>query len=162
MTIEELIAELTEKRDRAAVAAPPVAMAMADTFKDHLKGVTLRRSFAAPGQFGTPAPPGGPPAWRTGALATSVTSWPGMGGGMRASASSGPHTIYDWVQEYGATLHARRFPHMHWVNTGGEWWKKRVTLPARPYMQPALADVIADGSLQRNAVAAFEAVIGPW
>ena len=162
MTIDELIAILEEKRDRGAVAAPPVALAMADTFKDHLKTVTLRRSFAAPGQFGTPAPPGGPPAWRTGALATAVTSWPGATGGMRATASSGPHTIYDWVQEYGAVLRPSHFKYMHWRNSGGEWWKKRVKLPPRPYMEPAVDDIIADGSLQRNAIAAFVSVVGPW
>ena len=162
MTVDELLAELKEKRDRAAAAAPPVAMSMADTFKDHLRTVTLRRYIAAPGQFGTPAPIGGPPAWRSGALAASVTSWPGGSSGFRATASSGPHTIYAATQQYGQHIYARNFEYMHWRNTGGEWWKKHVYVPPRPYMQPAVADIIADGSLQRNAEAVFTAFMGPY
>ena len=34
-------------RDKASGAAPPTVMAIADTYKDHLTKVTLRRSFAA-------------------------------------------------------------------------------------------------------------------
>jgi hypothetical protein len=160
VTLEELAAYLEEVRGRARTSAGPVVKEVADTYRDHLKDVTLRRSFAMPGQFGTPAPPGGPPAWRTGALAASVTSWQGADLGSKAWAWVAPHTIYAATQEYGRVIRARRFRHMHWTNTGGEWWKKVVRLPARPYREPALEDVLADGSLRRHAVAVFASITG--
>jgi hypothetical protein len=160
VTIEELIAKLEAIRDDAAAAMPECAMAMADTYKTHLITVTLRRSFAAPGQFGTPAPVGSPVAWRTGALAASVTAWPGVSTGFTATAHVAPHTVYAATQEYGRHIYARRFEFMHWRNTGGEWWKKHVYVPPRPYLHPALADVVADGSLVRAAAERFASLTG--
>ena len=142
-------------RDKASGAAPPTVMAIADTYKDHLTKVTLRRSFAAPGQFGTPAAPGQPPAWRTGALARSVTSLLGASTGLTATATVGPHTIYARVQNQGAINRPTHAKYMHWVNSGGSWYKKRVRIPPRPYMQPALDDCIANGSLVKAAMEAF-------
>ena len=69
ITLEELVPVLKALRDRAATAAPPTVMAMADTYQNHLTRVTLRRSFVAPGTFGTPAAPGQPACvadWRPG------------------------------------------------------------------------------------------------
>lgn len=160
MTLDELIAALEDMRDRAAKAAPAVALEMARVYSVHLSRVTLRRSFATPGQFGTPAAPGGPPAFRTGRLAESVWPWPGPSSGTTGRAFAGPHTIYARTQETGAVHFARNFPHMHWRNSGGEWWKKRVDIPARPYMEPAVAEVIADGSLRSAAEAVFRAAVG--
>ena len=91
ITLEELPGVLKALRDKAATAAPPTVTAIADTYQKHLHKVTLRRSFAAPGQFGTPAAPGQPPAWRTGELARSVTSR-ARGSGLTASATVAPHT----------------------------------------------------------------------
>jgi hypothetical protein len=162
MTPDELVRLLEDIRDRAATAAPAVAMEMARVYSVHLSRVTLRRTTAAPGQFGTPAPPGGPPAFRTGALAGSVTHWPGASSGMTGRAYAGPHTIYAVTQQEGAIHFARNFRYMHWTNSGGEWWKKRVDIPPRPYMQPALADVIADGSLQRWAALTFRTLVGQY
>jgi hypothetical protein len=51
---------------------------------------------------------------------------------------------------------------MHWVNSGGEWWKKRVWIPPRPFMEPALAEVVADGSLQRGAALTFRSLVGQY
>jgi phage gpG-like protein len=159
ITLAELVPVLEALRDRAATAAPPTVMAMADTYRDHLKKVTLRRSFAAPGQFGTPAAPGSPPAWRTGELAKSVTTTPGLQSGLVATASVGPHTIYAATQEHGGVHFARRARYMHWVNSGGSWYLKRVDIPARPYMGPALDEVIGDGSLVKSAMEAFMATV---
>lgn len=155
MNLDELIAVLEGIRDRAATAAPACALEMARVYSVHLSSVTLRQRFAAPGQFGTPSPPGAPPAFRTGLLSESVTHWPGPGSGTLGRAYAGPHTIYAVTQELGAIHYARRFRYMHWVNDGGEWWKKRVDIPGRPYMQPALDDVVADGSLTRAAAVTF-------
>lgn len=146
--------------DRASDAAPPVAREMARVYSVHLSRVTLRRTFSAPGQFGTPAPVGGPPAWRTGHLAESVTSWPGAQSGMRATWHAGPHTVYAAVQQFGRHIYARRFKYMHWTNDGGEWWKKHVYVPARPYADVALDEVVADGSLLRSAALTFRAYVG--
>lgn len=159
MTIDEAIALYKGVRDRAAVAGPPVAYEMARVYSAHLSMVTLRQRTAAPGQFGTPAPPGGPPAFRTGALAASVFPWPGPGSGMTGRAYAGPHTIYAATQETGGVHYARNFRYMHWVNSGGEWWKKRVVIPPRPYMEPALIDVVADGSMQRGAALVFRSLV---
>lgn len=149
-------------RDRAAAAGPPVAMEMARVYSVHLSRVTLHRSEAAPGQFGTPAPPGSPPAFRSGLLSESVTHWPGPSSGMTGRAYAGPHTIYAVTQEVGAVHFARRAKYMHWTNSGGEWWKKRVDIPPRPYMQPAVAEVVADGSVQRAAALMFRSLVGHY
>ena len=162
MTPDELVDALQRYRDRAAAAMPEVAMAMANTYKDHVQRVTLRRSYAAPGQFGSPSPPGSPPAWRTGLLAASVTSWPGAYSGLSATAHVAPHTVYAATQEYGREIFAWRFHYMRWYNDRGWWYKKRVLVPPRPYLHPALADVIGDGSLYRAAVLEFRIMTAGW
>ena len=116
MTPDELVRLLEDMRDRAAAAAPAVAMEMARVYSVHLSRVTLRRTEAAPGQFGTPAPPGSPPAFRSGLLAESVTHWPGPSSGMTGRAYAGPHTIYAVTQEVGADpLRTPEFRYMHWT-----------------------------------------------
>jgi hypothetical protein len=187
VTPDELVDALQRYRDRAVEAAPAVAMAMAETYQDHLTRVTLRRTYSVPGQFGTPAPPGSPPSYRSGDLARSVTRWPGAASGFTATAHVAPHTIYAAVQEYGRNIYARNFEYMHWRNIGGlhparsggdwwshagdylgwregdEWWRKHVYVPPRPYLQPALADVVGDGSLLRAAATEFRlATAGVW
>lgn len=162
MTPDELVDLLKETRDRAAAAAPPCALEMAKVYAVHLSTVTLRERVASIGQFGTPSPPGSPPAFRSGLLSESVTHWAGPSSGMTGRAYAGPHTIYAVTQELGAIHYARRFRYMHWINDGGEWWKKRVNIPGRPYMQPALAAVVGDGSLTRDAAAVFRSLVGPY
>jgi hypothetical protein len=189
VSIDELIRMLEDMRDRAATAAPAVALEMSRVYSVHLSRVTLRRTEAAPGQFGTPASPLSPPAIRTGALAASVTNWPGPSSGTTGRAFAGPHVIYGLTQETGAVHEARNFRYMHWENeggqlwhlgsgartsptgrptfwssgaTGGEWWKKKVFIPPRPYMEPALAEVIGDGSLQRGAALMFRSLVGHY
>jgi hypothetical protein len=159
ITLAELPGVLRELQAKAADAAPVTVMAIAETYKDHLTHVTLRRSFAAPGQFGTPAAPGEPPAWRTGRLAGSVTAVLGALSGLTARATVGPHTIYSRIQNAGGINRPTRAHYMHWVNSGGEWFKKRVVIPARPYMEPALKDCIANGSLTKAAMEAFYAKV---
>lgn len=179
MTLEELAEALESFRDRAAEAAPEVAMAMAGTYEDHLTRVTLRRTYSVPGQFGTPAPIGSPVSYRTGELARSVTRWPGASSGLSATAHVAPHTIYAAVQEHGQDIYARNFRYMHWINSGGghywprhggsavwheagEWWKEHVYVPPRPYMLPALNETAADGSLVRSAALEFRLVTAGW
>jgi hypothetical protein len=157
ITLEELPGVLKALRDRAATAAPPTVMVIGQTYQRHLQKVTLRRSFAAVGQFGSPAAPGSPPAWRTGALARSVVTAAGASSGLTATASVGPHVIYARVQDEGAVNRPTHARYMHWVNSGGSWYLKRVRIPPRPYMKPALDDCIADGSLTKAAMESFYA-----
>lgn len=157
ITLEELPGVLKALRDKAATAAPPTVTAIAQTYQKHLQKVTLRRSFAAPGQFGTPAAPGQPPAWRTGELARSVTTSVAGGSGLTASATVAPHTVYAATQEHGGIHRPSHARYMHWVNSGGSWYLKRVDIPPRPYMQPALDDCLANGSLTRAAMETFYA-----
>lgn len=51
----------------------------------------------------------------------------------------GPHVIYANIQEFGGVIVPKRVRFLHWVDAGGEHWAKRVTIPAHPYMRPALA-----------------------
>jgi hypothetical protein len=142
-------------RDRAATAAPPAVTAIGQTYQKHLQKVTLRRYFATPGQFGTSSPPGQPPAWRTGAMARSVTTVVGPSSGMTATASVGPHVIYARTQNEGGIHRPSRARYMHWINSGGSWYLKRVNIPARPFMEPALRECIENGSLTKAAAEAF-------
>jgi hypothetical protein len=163
VTVDELPAVLGIFRDRAAAAAGPTAKAMADTYKSHLTRVTLQRYHSVPGQFGTPSPRyEGPVASRTGLLAASVTAWQGVSGPGFGSASVAPHTVYAVTQEWGAVHFARTRRFMHWTNSGGSWWKKRVDIPQRPYMRTATRETIADGSLTRSAMLMFRSMVGPY
>jgi hypothetical protein len=166
VTVEELIAKLEAIRDDAAAAMPACAEAMAGTYKDHLVRVTLRRTYASPfpgppgkGQYGTPAPEGGPPAYRFGNLSRSVIAWPGAFTGVSATAHVAPTVIYAGVQEFGAEIGAHRM-YMRWFNSRGWWYKKHVSIPKRPYLEPALNETVADGSLVRAAAERFAALMG--
>ena len=95
----------------------------------------------------------------TGRLRASVTCVRGPGGGTVATSLVGPNTIYAATQEYGREIFAKR-TYMHWINDRGPWWKKRVYVPPRPYLGPALRDVVEDGSLVRAAGARFAELTG--
>ena len=160
MTIDEVPALLAGIRDQAAEAAGPCAKAIANTYKTHLTRVTLQEYHSAPGQFGTPSPRDvGPVASRTGRLAASVTSWYGAAGPGYGSASVAPHTVYSVTQEWGEEHTPSHFKYMHWTNSGGEWWKKRVKIPQRPYMRTATDQTIADGSLTRAAMESWVSIV---
>ena len=165
MTVDELPGVLAIFRDRAAAAAGPTAKAMADTYKSHLTKVTLQRYHSAPGQFGTTSPEGAPIAFRTGRLAGSVTSTAGRSGPGFGSAYVRPNTIYAVTQEWGDVHTPSHFRYMRWENEGGpqpEWWKKRVKIPERSYMRPAVRETAADGSLTRAAALMFRSLVGPY
>jgi len=141
-------------------AAKPAVKAMADTFQDYVVR-ELNRFQVSVGAFGTPSPAHvGPPAHRSGKLAGSVLVSPGASGGGVATSSVAPHTIYARTQEVGEIHRPTRFKYMHWINDGGEWWRKMVDIPERPYMRPAHDATIANGSLTRAAMAAFMKTTG--
>ena len=165
MTPAELPAYLMEIRARVEAAAIPVVDAIASTYKEHLVGFTLHESGAHPPVTQTPAAPGRPPAFMTGHLAGSVFRAPGAGGGGIAEAMVSPDTIYAATQQWGG-VHTGKPWMWLWVRYIGPtavrnhgWVKHEVTIPARPYMDVAVDETIANGSLERAGIAAFEAVV---
>jgi len=159
VTVDELPAMFEGIAAKVLDAAKPAVDAMADTFQDYVVR-ELNRFQVSIGAFGTPSPAHiGPPAHRSGKLAGSVTVSPGASGGGVATASVAPHTIYARTQEVGEIHRAKRL-YMHWINDGGEWWRKMVDIPERPYMRPAHDATIADGSLTRAAMEAFVRATG--
>jgi hypothetical protein len=151
MSPDQAIALMEAIRDKAAKAAPACAMAMGETHRDYMQRVTLSHYQSVPVSQ-TPSPPGAPPASMTGTLRRSVTCVRGPGGGMVASALTGPHTIYAVTQEWGE-VHTGKPRMWLWLKYIGPyevksrgWVKRTVDIPARPYVRPSRDDVIANGS----------------
>lgn len=158
MTVDELPAMFDAIMGRVTAASPPCAMSLAHTFERQLKNVTLVQYSHARGTL-TPSPARvGPPALVSGALRASVMSRPGAAG-VVSTAYSGPTIFYAPIQEEGHVMHARPGHYMSWVALGRRWYKKTVHVPKRPFMGQALAAVIANGSLSRNAADVFEATV---
>lgn len=82
-----------------------------------------------------PSPPGTPPARKTGTLARSVRAEPAvLSGSGRATSSVAPHTVYARIQQLGGVIVPVRAKRLRWKDKGGVHYRKRVRLPARPYM----------------------------
>lgn len=143
---------------RAAVAASPAAISMAHTFERAVKRTLSMRTRGAH-DFRPRGERGQPPALRSGALRNSVFSW-GGGGAVVATASVAPHIFYAGIQEWGGEMHARPDGYMHFIS-GGEWFLKHVRVGANPYMRPTVRVCIANGSLGRAAMDAFNATVWP-
>lgn len=163
MTPEENIIFLEGLKGQVADAAGPIATAMAKTFQRRVTTVELQEEFHPPGMFWRQVI-GHPPAYASGALARSVrlgvTQSDGAG---QATSSVGAYARYAAIQEFGGdTWSSRPGGYMHWVNTGGSWYFRRVHIPQHPYFRPALVAVIRDGSLQRSAVSTFMAYMSPF
>lgn len=139
---------------RAAAAA---ADAMALEFHTELTGVTLRRSQHAPGTP-TASRPGEPPAMVTGALARSAQRVPALASGTRAVSAVRVTAPYARIQATGGTVTVKRAKVLMNPQTG-QVFGKSVRLPARPYMAPTLALLLASGRLRGAANAAVAAVV---
>lgn len=61
-----------------------------------------------------------------------------------AEAEIGPHVIYGRIQEYGGTIRPVNAQALHWVSSGVDHFAKQVTIPARPYLRPAVEDHIQE------------------
>jgi phage gpG-like protein len=160
MTPEENFVFLTGLMGKVADAAGPIATAMATTFQRRVTTVELKEEFHPPGMFWRQVV-GHPPAYASGALARSVRSGKTVSSGTQAVASVGAFARYAAIQEFGGDTWGNRGM-MHWVNTGGSWYFRRVHVPEHPYFRPALEAVIRDGSLQRSAVSVFAAHMSPY
>jgi phage gpG-like protein len=165
ISVEENIALLKAIRDQATTAAAPAADGMAETFEDAV-GRTLRLSAHGPMPAGPPhsipfgifykATPGAPPAYATGNLARSIIRT-AASGEITASALVGATAVYAALQEWGGSTWPSRSAYMHWTNTRGSWWMRRVDVPEHPYMRPTVDRTVHDGSLTAAAMEAFEA-----
>ena len=160
MDPDEAIAYMQLIMERASRAAPACAMAMGETHRDYMQNVTLSRFQSVPVSQ-TPSPRGAPPASMTGTLRRSVTCVRGPGGGMNASALTGPNTIYAATQEWGQ-VHTGKPRMWLWLRYIGAyevrsrgWVKRTVDIPERPYIRPSRDAVIANGSAVGAANAAF-------
>lgn len=154
MTPEEVPGFLAAIQARVATAAPDCAMAMGRVHQRRMQDNELVRFSHAPGTK-TPSPPGAPPALISGALRNSVTCIRGPGGGMVASALTGPHTVYASIQEYGGHIYPRRAKFLRWEQDGQVHFSKHVYLPPRPYVRPSRNAVLANGSAVAAANVAF-------
>lgn len=139
-----------------AGGARAAATAMALEFHRELVGVTLRKSSH---QAGTPTPaaPGSPPALVTGTLRRSAQVEPAVSAGPRAVASVRVSVIYARIQEKGGTVTVKRAKVLANKRTG-QVFGKSVRLPARPYMKPTLALLLATRRLQQRGAEAVDAV----
>ena len=164
MTPAELPPVLAAVGERASRAAPDAATAMAYAYHRHLTGDVLRR-YTHPPRTKTPSPPGGPPALVTGTLRRSVRAVAAAGGGPVAMALVAPHTVYARIQELGGHIYPKhttrggRPGFLRWTEDGVTHYARHVYLPPRPYMAICTRETIANGSLHRAAVAAFEAAV---
>ncbi len=72
-----------------------------------------------------------------GGLAGSITVETGIDGG-GAYAVIAPHKVYARIQEFGGTISAKPGGMLKFQIDGQWFQKKQVTLPARPYLAPAM------------------------
>jgi hypothetical protein len=151
MRLAELPAYLQMLAVRAGEAAIPAADAMGEAYQSEVKTVLTRMSHERGTR--TPSPPGEPPAMESGDLAGSVTMVPATTP-VIATSSVSPHRVYDWVQEYGATIHAHGTGFMHFFYEG-ERFERTVHIPERSYVRSTVTRMIASGELTAAAAEAF-------
>ena len=153
MTLAELAAYLRVLEVRAGYAAIPGADKLGGDFRDAIKQRLTALSHAR-GTV-TPAPPGGPPAMESGALAGSVTMTPASTP-VVAVAPVGPNLgPRDWVQEDGLDgIRPAHFQYMRYYY-GGLRLSKVVNVPQREYMESTANIVAADGAVASAVAAAF-------
>lgn len=138
---------------RAGEAMIPAADAMGLGFELEVKKRLTEKQHTRGTR--TPAPPGGPPAMESGALAASVAMVPASTP-VVATSSVAPHiSPRDWVQEWGLDgIRPSRMKYMHfWYD--GEQFRKVVSVPERSYMRSTVDLMIANGSLSHLAAYAF-------
>jgi hypothetical protein len=155
MTLDELPGLLRGLAVRAGEAAIPGADAMGGAYRDGVKKALTALSHAR-GTV-TPAPPGGPPAMESGALAASVSMVPASTP-VVATAQISPHVSpRDFVQEFGMSgIRPVRAEYMRYYYNGLRL-SKIVNVPERSYMRTTADRMSADGSLSGPAAAAFYA-----
>lgn len=151
----------TMRQTAADAAVRAAAEAMAGTAQDWMQNVTLRRTTHPPGMFWK-ATRGAPPAYASGELVRQIRASPAAGGGGHASALLGSYARYAGIQEFGGRTWPNTSAYMHWVNSRGSWYMKRVTVPEHPYFRPTVDELILNGLLARKAADAFYGVMSRY
>jgi phage gpG-like protein len=62
----------------------------------------------------------------------------------KAEAEIGPTKIYGRIQELGGVIKPVHAKMLHWVKDGIDYFANMVTLPARPYLRPAVDEHLDD------------------
>jgi len=128
--LQRLVADASRAAQRGANAA---ALAVATRTKEKLTTTTHRRGEP------TPSRPGEPPSLVTGTLRRSIKVIPAEPRGATGWASKvGPTAVYGRIQELGGPL--PRSVHR-------AMYKHDPKLPARPYLGPAVQELIDSGAL---------------
>ena len=158
MDIRQYLAWLERSVAKAELGAPAVANAMAEYIADRVANDMLQRTTHAPGAY-YKAAPGAPPASASGRLAKSMFTEPASQG-LRSTAVVGNNAKYAKLLEHGGcVLQPTSGKVMHWRDSRGSWYHSRLPangdFPAHPFLEPTIREAIADGSLQRVAIAAF-------
>jgi len=158
MTFDEYIAWLESAIARMELGAPAMADAMAEYLSDRVANDMLRRTVHSEGAY-YKARPGAPPATASGRLAKGMFTTPASSG-LRVTAWVGNSARHAKILEYGGcVLTPTSGKVMHWRDSGGSWYHARLPAsgdyPAHPFLEPAVREAIADGSLQRAAIDAF-------
>ena len=162
-TITEGILALYDLISRVQDAPRPVVMHIAETYRDYVSDVVLRRYQHAERTWTTSPRNTGSPAWVTGNLARSIRARQGPYTENWAMASVGPYIVYGRIQELGGEIKGN--PWLHWQNISPEtgqltdWFMKRVDLPPRPYLSPAATETVDRGLLTAAAVSEFLAQV---
>lgn len=140
-------------------AAPKASVQALSRAGETMAKLTLSTGAHAAGTD-TPNPPGGPPGIISGALRRSVARTPAVPSGPATwSQALGSVIIYAAVQEHGATISSKGTYPLRNAKTG-QVFGQSVTIPARPWMKPAVERLISSGLGQKAAISAFEAVLG--
>lgn len=158
--LADLPAYLEALKKAASDAAAPAATAMASAVKYQVQNVALKQVAHGPGQFYR-AIPFRPPAYASGFLSRSVVMRPAATG-FTGTAVVYVGAKYAAIQEFGGKTWPTHHKYMHWVNSGGFWYKKEVTIPPHPYFRPTVDRMVRNGDLTREAKVAFWARVLPY
>lgn len=136
------IAALRAMAARIEAATPAAVLSAADLAEEHARANLSRYSHRR--GTPTPSPPGDPPAMISGTLRDNWQTTPpapsGAGGWV---CTLRPTTVYAGIQERGGR-----------AGRGGA-----TTLPPRPYLRPAVEELIRSGALDEVFVQAWGAAI---
>jgi phage gpG-like protein len=155
----DVAAQLRLLRQRAATDAPLAACRALGQAAETAVKVTLTSSTHPPGTT-TPSDPGQPPSLVTGRLRRSVTRTPPrLIAPGSAACLVGSAVIYAAVHEFGpVTIHARNFPQLGNPKVG--FFGRQVTIPRRPWLEPATRRLESSGIGQRVVDAAWMDAMG--
>jgi phage gpG-like protein len=154
----DVTARLRRIRASAATEAPAAAVKAMSLLGIAATAVELTR-YSHPPLTRTPSPPGGSPARITGTLGRSLVATPPLTKAGWASTTIGGTVIYARIQELGGVINAKTSKGLFWIDEHGGHRAKSVRIPARPYLGPTTAKLVASGRLGDVATKAWLAAL---